>query len=425
MSLTYALAQAALKRRFEKDLSKATYANFPVLSAMPKMTDLDGDDFHIALQNENPQTAGSTYAAAAAVFVPGTYNRFFVTQVKHYSLARIQGDVVERAAKKGDGAFVNLMQNEADGAIDTEMKDEEIYLFGDGTGLRGRIALGAGLGTAVASPTLTLETGDDIVKFDLGMAIDAYDGSAPFTLASAKRASTTPPRITSITRDPDAPLLGTTGNWNAAGNIPTLVTGDYLVRASDGPAAGVASVITGLREWLRGGSTPGTLFQCPRNSDPVRLAGQTKDFTGETMEVASIDMEARLGVQGASGSGKVMLLHTRDLAGFKKTATSKIEYERMETAVAGLSFKTVVLDGDYGPIRLLSSPFATRNESFMIDLKQAELASMGKWPRLLDADGQKWLRVANDDAYEIRVGGYGFFKYINPLTGFRATGFGK
>lgn len=421
MSLTLALAQAALKRKFEKDLSRSTYVDFPVFAASPKMTDLDGDDFHISIQNENPQAAGSTYPDAAASFVPGTYNRFFVTQIKHYSLARIQGDVVERAAKKGDGAFVNLMNNESDGAVATEMKDEEIYMLGDGTGLRGRISSTS----TVASSNLTLQTGDDIVKFDLNMFVEAYDGvtGTPTTLTLTTNKRVGSAQIVGITRDPDNPVITTTGNWNAS--INGLAALDFLVRKSDGPNGGQARVVTGLREWLRGGTTPGTLFQCNRNQDPVRLAGQTRNYQDESMEVAAIDMESRLGIQGAGGAGKTLILHTRDLATFKKTATAKIEYDRMETAVAGLSFKTVVLDGDYGPIRLLATPFATRGEAFMIDLRQLELASMGKWPRLFDADGQKWLRVANDDAYEIRIGGYGFEKYINPVTGFRATGFGN
>jgi hypothetical protein len=412
MSLTEALAQPVLKRRFEDSFPKALYSKFPVFSSVPKFTDLNGDDFHMALQNETPQAAGSTYADAAASYVASTYNRFFVTKVYHYSLARIRGPVADAAAAKNDGAFADLMTNEADGAMKTEMKDEEIYMFGLGDGVRGAISSTS----TVASTTISLANGDDIVKFDLGMIVEAYTAAG---FGGTKRVGSA--QITGIVRDPGNPQLSTGSNWSA--QITSLAVGDVLVRKSDGHAAGVAKVITGLRGWVPGGTTPGTLFSCNRNTDPLRLAGQTKDFTGESPEVAAIEAEALLGVQGAGGEGKVMVCHTRDLASLKKVAVGKIQYDRMEGATAGLSFKTVVLDGDYGPIRIIGSPFATRGEAFLGDIGTLKLRSMGKWPKVLGLDGQKWLRLSTDDAYEIRCGGYGFFEVLSPFEWFRLTGF--
>ncbi len=300
MSLTEALARPVLKRKFDKGaMPVAILNNFPALAAVPNDTDLDGDDLQQALQNGTPQAAGSTYGGAADNFQPGVYNRFLVTRVSHYSLCRIQGPVIEAAKKKGDGAFANLVDSETDGAATTEMKCEETYLFGDGSGVKGRIATTA----TVSSVTCALATGEDIIRFDLGEKLDVYDGATVSTMAKLTVIGDN--RITGISRDPTAPNLTLGAAWSATFSGISAASA-YVTRASDGPSAGVARVITGLTEWIRGGTAPAALFSCTRSTDPVLLAGQTADYTGIGMEEALNDAESRLGfigdMQGACAS---------------------------------------------------------------------------------------------------------------------------
>lgn len=414
MSATETTSRAILKRKFDKGtLPKATFASFPFLAAVPKNPDLDGDDYQSPIQNENPQASSADYQTAAGNFEPGVYNRFLVTQVKHYSLARIQGDVMKRAEKKGDGAFVDLWDNETKGASATEQKCLEQYLFRNGTGMCGQVSTTS----TVASTVISLANGDDIICFDLGQKVEATSLN---TLAGVKRTGTA--KITGINRDPDTASLTSDANWSS--QINGLTVGDFIGRAGDSHLSGTARVLTGMASWVAGGTAPGTLFSCNRDTDPVRLAGQTKDYTNESMETSIIDAQARMGFQGAMGSGWWLVANTRDVANLKKTAISKVVYDRIQSSMAGLSFKAIEIDGDYGPIRILASPFCPRNTAYLGDPEELRLESMGPAPQLLDWDKNNFLRTPNDDAYEVRFGMYGFYQVRNPSRWFRLQGWG-
>lgn len=414
MSATVASSLAILKRMYPNgELPNATYTNFPTLALMPKMTELGGDDYQSSLQNENPQAAASNYADAANNFIPGTYNRFLVTRVKHYSLARIQGDAMEAARSKGATAMIDLWANETKGASTTEQKCLSTYLFGTGSGALAQVSGGVG------TNTLTLTSSDAVINLDLGMLLTAVSADDPATAVVRGGGA----RITSITRDPDAAAVGCTGAaWNV--QIPGLVANDFLARVGDTPVGGVARVITGLPSWIAGGSAPGTLFGLNRNTDPVRLAGQTKSYAGTPMEEAIIDAEARLGFQGSMVQGKLLVANNRDVANLKKALSAKVVYDRVKSAVAGISFKSIEVEGDYGPIQVVADPFCPRGTAYMLNKETFQLCSMGAAPRILDFDGNRFLRVANDDAYEVRFGFYGFFKCSKPVDNFRLTGFG-
>jgi hypothetical protein len=415
MSATITSAQAILKRMFAKGaMPNATYTKFAGLALVPKMTDLGGDDYQQALQNENPQAAGSTYADASGNFLPGTYNKFLVTRIKHYSLCRIQGDAMDAARAAGPMAFIDLWKSEMTGAGMTEQKDESTYLYGNGSGARGQISAGSN----VASTTISLTSGDDIIYFDLNMRVTSQDVDTVAAVTNPGSAV-----ITGISRDPANPQLTIVGNWNAS--IPAIATGQWLARAGDSPSGGTARVITGLRSWFVGGTTPGTLFGLNRNTDPVRLAGQSKDYTTVPMEEAVIDADALMGFQGSMVPNKVLLANNRDIAQLKKALSSKIIYDRAKSDIAGVSFKSIQIEGDYGPIQVVADPFCRRGRAFMLDAECLEFDTMGPIAKIADFDGNQFLRVGNDDAYEARFLTYGFLRAKKPSDGFFLQNFGS
>ena len=163
---------------------------------------------------------------------------------------------------------------------------------------------------------------------------------------------------------------------------------------------------------MPGGTAPGTLFGLNRNPDPLKLAGQTLDATRMPMGDALIEAASRVGVEG--GKPSHVFCHPRDAANFKKQLDGKVQYDRVASAVAGVSFKAMDFEGDNGTIKIMTDMNCQRNTAWLGQLSDAELRSLGPAPHILDYDSSTFLRVASDDAYEVRVGSYAQFEVRRP-----------
>jgi hypothetical protein len=286
----------------------------------------------------------------------------------------------------------------------------EIFYFGTGNGVLGTIS------TGVTSTAVTLTVAEDINNFDLGMKVKLASDT---TLSPTTRSGEA--TITSIDRN--AGTLTIAAAWDAT--ITGATNGDSIVRSGDQASAGTASVPAGLRQWLVGGTTPGTWKSLDRNSDPVRLGSQTFDATGLPMENAVIDLESLITIQGKS-SKKVLWCNPRDVRKMKKSLGGKVQYprEKVGSTVAGVSFDSIQFEGDYSTISLMTSPFCPLNNAFLKDLSTFALYSAGPAPQPLDFDKSDFLRVATDDAYELRIGLYGDYGEQAPVMSDRMTNWG-
>ncbi len=415
MTATLAASQAILKTKYpEGRLPKAQYVKFPYTATVQKKEDFDGVNKVIAIQTENPQGSSADFATALGSLAQGTYKNFSLTRVEHFGIARIKGQAL-KAAQKSSGALVDLWKNETDGISATEMKMIEIYAFGAGDGVLGTITSGTN------GATVTLNTVEDIVKFDLGMRVQAVDvtGLSPtlrggfVVVASIDRVAGT--------------LTTTSGNWNAAGNIPGIGSTDSLVRMGDNAASAAGVVLMGLGGWIVGGTTPGTIFSLSRNSDPVRLAGQAYNATTVPYEDALTEAESLRNLQYVGGS-LAGWFNPRDLAQMKKQLGGKATYDRMEvkSTIAGVSFSAIQFNGDNGPIKLMTSPFISRHKGWLLAEDTISLDSLGPAPQMLNFDSQDggYLRVSTDDAYEVRFGGYLNQAVTVPSASIAITNFG-
>ena len=393
---TVAVSAAILKTKYpDGRLPLAMYEKFPFVASIQKNEDFDGNNKVIALQTENPQGSSADFQTALGSLAQGNYSNFLLTRVEHFGIARIKGQAM-KAAAKSTGALVDLWQRETDGINQTEMKALEIYLHGDGSGTLGSISSGS----TVASLTITLANISDAPKFDLGMRLGAVSDS---TLSPTVR----PGWVTVTSIDRVGGTLTVTGsNWSTS--IVGLATGDYLVRYGDNAVAGTGNVVTGVKQWCVGGTTPGTLFGLNRNTDPVRLAGQTYNATNVPMEDALIEAESLRNFQGQMGK-LTGWVNSRDISQFKKSLGGKVQYTRVnsDTTIAGVSFRAIEFEGDFDTIKLMSSPFVSRNTVELLQMEDFSLDSLGPAPQMLDFDGPNFLRVGSDDAYEVRFGLYG------------------
>ncbi len=411
MTATLAASAAILKTRYPKGkLPKALYKRTKYTSTITKREDFTGDKRVIALQNENPQGSSSDMATAIGSLAQGSYKRFEVPRVEHFGVCRIKGQAL-RAAEGDEGALVDLWKNETDGISQVEMLNIEIYSFGNGSGVLGKLN-----GGVVSGATVTLLVPEDAAKFSLNMRVQAVStNSLSPTLRGGYAV------ITGIDRK--LGVLTVASTWTDF--IPSLGVSDYLVRAGDYASAGTGRVLMGKQGWVVDSATPGTLYGLDRNADPIRLAGQVYDATGVPMEEAFIEASALVNQQGAPQPTRAWA-HPRDIANFKKALGAKVTYPRtsVESTEAGISFSAIKIEGDEGEISIMTSPFVDRYKCHLDDPDAWILDSIGPAPMLLDLDSNEFLRVQGDDAYEARFGFYGNHECNAPYGQIMLKGFG-
>lgn len=413
MTATLAASAAILKVRYpDGKLPAALYKNFKYTASVGKREDFTGKSRVIAIQNENPQGSSADFPTAQGSLKQGVYNSFEVTRSEHFGLARIKGQTL-KAAEGDEGALVDLWKNETEGISRVELMNHEVYSFGNGSAALGQLNGGVVSGTSV-----TLLVASDVAKFALGMRLQAVSDA---TLSPTLRSGGATVTITGIDRN--LGVLTIAAAWNAT--IGAIGVSDYLVRAGDAAVGGTNTVIIGMDGLIVGGATPGILYGLQRNVDPVRLSGQTFAAANIPLEEACQEMSALVAQQGTE-SPKTLWCHIRDAANMRKALGSKVTYPRttMAGTMAGVGFTGFEIEGDDGTITVMTSPFIDRNKAFLIDRDSFKLDSAGPAPHLQNYDKADFLRVAGDDAMEVRFASYVAHYTNNPVGCIKATSFG-
>ncbi len=408
MTATLAGSQAALKVLYPNgELPKSINEMYVLHKRLKKDTDFVGELAYVPIQNANPQGSSASFTVAQDSIYQGNYLRMSLTRVTHYGVARVTGEAAE-AAVKSEGAMVDLWDNETRGIATTEMSVLATYLYGTGDATLGTVLTGQ----TMSASTITMAAGTNMNYFELNMTVRAVSAVG---LSPTVRTGTA--RITGIDRR-NRTLTTTTG-WDTA--ITSFIAADYLVRAGD-QASTTATVISGLGAYVAGGTAPGTLFGLNRNTDPVRLAGQSIDYQGWAPEDAVVDASSQAGFQGI-GYPNVLVCNNIEAASLKKSLSSKIVFNRPGGKEADYSFSDVTINGENGPIEILSDPFCPRNKAFLLKLDAFTLFSLKAAPHLAKYDGIEFLRRPDADAYEVRFVFYGNLKCKNPGPHVQLTNF--
>ncbi len=415
MTATVAGSQAALKVLYPNgELPKSINEMFVLLKRLKKETDFVGELAYVPIQNSNPQGSSADFTYAQLNIQQGNYLRSALTRVTHHGIARITGEAAE-AAVKSEGALVDLWDNETRGIATTEMSTLATYAYGSGDGTLGRILSG------IATTTLTLYSTTNMNYFELGMSLRLVSAQGLNPTIKALASGTVQSVVTGIDRrNRTLTFAVAPGTTNTSG-----ADGDWLVRSGDQSGVATSTVITGLDNYVVGGTAPATLFALVRSADPVRLAGQSIDYAGWAMEDAVVDASAQAGFQGI-GYPNVLVCNNIEVANMKKSMGSKIIYDRGAggAKTGSHSFSTLTIEGEAGPIEIVADPFCPRNKAWLLKLDAFSLFSLKAAPHLNKFDGMDFLRRPDADAYEVRFVFYGNMKCKNPGPHVRLTNFG-
>lgn len=395
---------AALKTLYSsKRIENLTYASNPLLAMIPKNESFTGDSLKQPLVYGNVKGRSATFATAQTNKAASNYAAFTVTRVKDYALASIDNETLE-ASKSDKGAFMRAAQAEIDSAFRALGRSIATALYRSGTGSVGVVATGG-----ISTTSLTLASPGDVVNFEVGMKVQhsATDGSA---LLSSAAAAT----LVGINRDTGT--LIASANWTTTLSEP-IAAGHFLYIQGDAQNAGSARTkISGLRAWIPTTAPSNTaFFGVDRSVDVTRLGGVRYDGSALTIEEALVNGVSRVATEG--GKTDYIFMNPLDVRNLVNSLGTKVMYTQHK--VGDIGFQGIQVACDTGAVTVMSDLNCPQGYAFLLQMDTWELASLGKAPRLLDSDGNRFLREASADAIEVRCGFYG--NLVCNAPGFNAV----
>jgi hypothetical protein len=398
---TTALA-AVLKQKYtQKRFRLLCYKKNPLYALIPKNTEFDGRNKLITVRNATPQGRGPTIGVAQANKTASVYNGFVVTRVSDYSTATVTGEAI-KAAKGSEGALIEGLTKEIDGAINTCMRSLAITMYRNGGGARGQISSGSNVSTT----TITLANASDATNFEYGMTVctavdDGYNNGG--SLLGLRGGGATAITVTGVDRD--AGTVTTNVAWNT---VPSAAANDYIFQTAAGVGSDYNSMIRGLSAWLPA-TAPGStdnFFGVNRNQDVTRLGGIRIAGNGAAIEDTLTDAAVRAVREG--GSPDHVFLNPLDWAKLSKSLGAKVLYDRATPIdEPEIGFKAIMLDGPEGPVKVVADVNCPQGTAYMVQLDTLTMESLGEAPMILDVDGVTILRNPTSDTYDVRIGYYG------------------
>jgi hypothetical protein len=364
-------------------------ANSPMLGMLSKMENLEGLTFDLPLVTSDIAGGSATFAMAQTNRQPTGNAKFVVTTINDYASISIDRKLL-LASKTDAGSILRAKKVEMDSAVNVCRRSLSASVYRDGTGDKGTVASETG-------SVVTLSNKYDALLFQVGEYCQCIDDTDDTTLLGSSATN----RISAIDKEAGtitfASDVGVTWSGCAAG--------DRLLRAGD-----KNGVLSGFRAWIPAtapavGSSD-SFFGQDRSSDPVALAGCRVSKTGYSVVEALIDGQSDVCVMG-DGKPDVVAVHPSQFAALMKELVGKATYTEFTTE-AGISYPGAFVNGNEGRLRLVPDRWCQNNLFHVLQMEDWKLRSMGQMPDIFDRDSdQEMLRIYNEDAYEVRVGGYG------------------
>lgn len=397
----------ALKQIYRpSNVEKTTYVKRPALGMLPKFEGFKGRNMPVVNLYGNPMGRSAVFATAQANATAVKVEDFLLTRVNNYSVATIDGEVIE--ATRGDNAaFLNALKTKIDTAMAALADDLETSLFRSASGSRAAIGPTAETHLTTDNPmVITLANIGDITNFELGMTLVCDDTEAGSSL------HTTP---TSATIDAIDRNLGTiTTDYDNSSTATDWTVDDYLFVSGDQTAK-----MSGMTSWFPASAAAlsGTFFGVDRTVDS-RLAGTRHDGSSQPLEEGAIDAQSNVAREG--GSPDKYLIHHAQYRRLVKELGAKKQYTEVNAKgtdgiVAHVAYKGVYIDGDEGPISVIACNKCPVRTGFMLTMSSNEFATLGNATKFLMEDNLRILRQASSDGYEVRLGSRGNFLSKAPI----------
>lgn len=365
---------------------RAMYENNVAFAMMKKDFTGTGKSWHLPIRIAHTAGRSHTFSTAKANKAGTKVVELQITTGSNYSLYSVDGKLI-RETRDDKGAFVQAFEFELEGAMDAMARNFGYDIYGNGGGSVGRFTSGVTLTGATA----TLNSIDDVVKFEKGMFVQssATDG----TTGTVKTGQL---EVSSVDRDTG--VITFTGNINAG--IPTAAASDFLF-----PSGDFGLGVKGFDAWIPATAPTGgdSFFGLDRSQDPTRLAGSRVAGAGLSPE-EQLQKACQVAVRNG---GKLSHFFMNDLNFLDLVLSlgSRRELAKTMTDV-GIGFDGVKVATGVGTVEVYADMNCPKDIAYGVDLKQWSLKGLGQFPFIDATDGTRLLREDAADAYEGRIKAY-------------------
>jgi hypothetical protein len=390
--LDLATVSEAVKQHYKdfriKDL---VYKNNPFYALIPKYEKFGGLNMPIPLLYGNPQNVSADFEIAQGETSTSSLGQFLLTRVKNYSVASITGETIKATEGKAD-SFIRYLTMEIDGAIHALSRDLAVQLFRDGGGYLGLVGADNDNST-----TCDLTNPEDIANFEVGMTLIFASNTGGNTGASTGGGV-----ISEIDRtNSKLTFSAATGGFSG---------GDYIFRSGTQAGATLdsdsAKAIMGLDGWIPSDAPGATaFFGQVRTKDTERLGGIRFDGSAMPIEEALVSAAGKAARAGARPD--TCLMSYESYINLEKSLGSRVRYDELKARDVDVGFRSLAVQGPNGVINVVPDQNCQPDVAWVLQLDTWSLNSLGGAPHILDLDGNRILRQAQKDAYEVRIGFYG------------------
>jgi len=412
---------AAMKHMYPyKKVENMVYQNNPLLAMIPKETSFPGRNATYAVEYGLTNGRSANFQTAQNNRNGTKLKDFVVTRVKDYAVVSVDNETL-LAADGSEGSLLDVAKSKTDSALHALARAMGRDIYRSGSGAIGTLDRSV----AATGTTITLDPKSDVVNFEVGMRICASDGASSSDDGSALLNNGAAVEITAIDR-----AAGTLTIQTAMESVwGTLSADKFLYVEGDGQNGGTAAKISGLASWLPS-SAPGgsdSFFNVNRSTDVTRLAGQRLAGSFSTIRESLIDAAVQVAREG--GRPDAVFMNPLDWAELAKSlegtttvssgqSPNRRRYDSSDAA-ATFGFSSLSLAAPTGMLDIFADHNCPENRCYMLQLDTWKFKSLGPAPRILDFDGLKGIRQANEDGVEYRWGYYGNLLCTAP--GFNAT----
>lgn len=375
-------------------VEKMLYEDNAFLALVPKVTKFPGKGMPIPILYGNPQTTSADFTTASAALATG-YSRveqFYLTRVKRYGFAQIDGETI-KATESDEGAFLKAATTEIDGVMHQMKRDIAIRLFRTGWGEIGQVGSSSG-------STITLKYIEDVANFEVGQVV-VFSDDANGPGANDLRDSGDTLTVSGVNR-----ATGVITFSAAVSGISGLANDDYIFLKGDRATAASGAVrkcIAGLEDWDPASAPASTSFFGVDRTADTRLGGLRLDATdGRPIEEALMDGASLAGREGQKISHYFMSY--AKFASLEKSLHGKVVYDTVKGS-GNVGFNSIVIRGPRGDIKCVADQNCPSSRVFGVNFDYLKLYSLGPLVRQINDDGLMLLRDSTSDSV---VGRFGF-----------------
>ena len=388
---------AAMKHMYPyKKVENMVYKNNPLLAMIPKETSFPGRNATYAVEYGLTNGRSANFQTAQNNRGGTQLEDFVVTRVKDYAVVSVDNETL-LAADGSEGSLLDVAKAKTDSALHALARTMGRDIYRSGTG-----AIGQCHGSTAPSADTSLElVAGHAINFEVGMRIkgSATDGSALYDGVL---------EVTAVDRDNDV----LTVSQNSTAGIPSLTTSDFLYVEGDAANGGSNIKMAGLDAWIPSSVSSSSFFGVDRTKDSTRLGGQRQAYANSVQETI---INAAVKTAREGGRPDACFMNPTDWAELALDlegraavagANNRRRYDNNDAA-ASFGFSSISIATPTGMVDIFADHNCPINVAYLLQMDTWKLKSLGPAPRLLDFDGLKGVRQANEDGVEYRWGYYG------------------